>query len=394
VVTIELQNVVKKFAGIAAVNNISFAVESGQIVSLLGPSGCGKTTTLRLIAGFETPDSGRIAIGGRDMGGRRPYERNVGLLFQDYALFPHMTVEQNIAYGPHYRGMSRAEIPGRVTELLSLTRLRGLESRRPGQLSGGQQQRVALARALATNPEVLLLDEPLSALDAKLRQELRIELKEILSTVGKTTIVVTHDQEEAMSLADQVLVMDRGRIMQRGAPVDIYARPANRFVAEFIGRSNWFTGRLEKRGIGKLRQMVTEDEVALLVAVSDEIPDGPIEVCVRPERIAIIPDDPGFHGGADTTALTGNIVDAALLGAWVHYVVETTSRRRLLVIEKNAGGMPLPMGQRVIARFSPDDCIVLPAAAESEHSRGAASPPIALQTTRKEGRDDHEQFLP
>jgi ABC-type Fe3+/spermidine/putrescine transport system ATPase subunit len=359
-ITVELQNVTKKFAGIAAVDGVSFAVESGQIVSLLGPSGCGKTTTLRIIAGFEMADGGRIIIGGRDMAGRRPYERNVGLLFQDYALFPHMTVEQNIAYGPRYRGMSRADIPRRVAELVRLTRLDGLETRRPGQLSGGQQQRVALARALATNPEVLLLDEPLSALDAKLRQELRLELKEILGTVGTTTIVVTHDQEEAMSLADQVLVMDRGQIMQRGAPAEIYARPANRFVAEFIGRSNWFAGRLSEGGVGPLRRMLTDDGLDLWVDAPGHTVGAAVEACVRPERIEIADASAGCHSVPGSTAVSGTVIDAALLGAWVHYVIETASRR-LLVVEKNAGTPPRPTGQGVTVRFSPNDCIVMPA---------------------------------
>jgi putative spermidine/putrescine transport system ATP-binding protein/putrescine transport system ATP-binding protein len=372
--TVELHQVVKRFGGVAAVDGISFAVGSGQIVSLLGPSGCGKTTTLRLIAGFETPDAGRIVIGGRDMTGRRPYERNVGLLFQDYALFPHMTVEQNIAYGPRYRGMSRADIPRRVAELVGLTRLAGLEKRRPGQLSGGQQQRVALARALATNPEVVLLDEPLSALDAKLRQELRVELREILAKVGTTTIVVTHDQEEAMSLADQVLVMDRGRIMQRGAPAEIYARPANRFVAEFIGRSNWFSGRLSRDGEGGHRRLVTEDGTALLVAAPAAFPGGPVEVCVRPERMAVAAAAPcgGGEPGPGHTALPGTLVDAALLGAWVHYVVEAAGGRRLLAVEKNVGTPPLPVGERVTVRFSPEDCIIVPAG-EQDSGNGERS---------------------
>jgi len=245
---LELQHTTKRFGSIIAVDDVSFKVRGGQIISLLGPSGCGKTTTLRLIAGFETPESGSILIFGKDVKGTRPYERNVGLLFQDYALFPHMTVEENIRFGMHHRKMEKKLIPKRMSEMLDLVNLNGLQKRRPGQLSGGQQQRVALARALAIRPEVMLLDEPLSALDAKLRQELRVELKAILSAVNTTTIVVTHDQVEAMSLAERVIVMNRGKIIQQGTPTEIYANPQNKFVAEFIGRSNWFRGRLGRQG--------------------------------------------------------------------------------------------------------------------------------------------------
>ena len=262
---VELRNVTKRFGGLAAVDGVSLEVRRGQIVSLLGPSGCGKTTTLRLIAGFESPDEGTVLIGGMDVRGKRPYERNVGLLFQDYALFPHMTVEQNIAYGMRHRGIERSAIPGNTAEMLRLVKLDGFEKRWPNQLSGGQQQRVALARALATKPDVMLLDEPLSALDAKLRQELRIELKEILTSVGTTSIVVTHDQEEAMSMAEHVIVQNRGRIIQQGTPYDIYARPSNEFVAEFVGRSNAFRGRLGDEVAPGLRAFETTEGFGLVV---------------------------------------------------------------------------------------------------------------------------------
>ena len=225
---LELSHVTKRFGDFAAVDDVSLTVDKGRILSLLGPSGCGKTTTLRMISGFEEPNGGSIFIAGQDMKGKRPYERNVGLLFQDYALFPHMSVVQNVGYGLKNRGYEKSRIPARIREMLELVKLVGFEDRRPAQLSGGQQQRVALARALAVSPEVVLLDEPLSALDAKLRQELRVELKEILSAVGATTIVVTHDQEEAMSLGDSVIVMSEGRIMQRGRPTEIYADPKTR----------------------------------------------------------------------------------------------------------------------------------------------------------------------
>ncbi|TIU44036.1 MAG: ABC transporter ATP-binding protein, partial [Mesorhizobium sp.] len=207
---LQLKNVTKKYGDLVAVDDVSLEIERGKVLSLLGPSGCGKTTTLRIIAGFTSPGDGTVEIAGQNVGHLKPYERNVGLLFQDYALFPHMTVAQNIGYGMRFRGTPKSEIPARVDKMLSLVRLATLGDRYPKQLSGGQQQRAALARALATDPQIVLLDEPLSALDAKLRLELRIELKEILSSVGATTIVVTHDQEEALSLGDEVVVMNAG----------------------------------------------------------------------------------------------------------------------------------------------------------------------------------------
>ena len=233
---LEIVGVTKRFGQVIAVDDVSFVVGSGEFISLLGPSGCGKTTTLRLIAGFERPDTGRVLIAGNDVAGRRPYERNVGLLFQQYALFPHMTVEQNVAFGLRHRGFPKVDIHTRVGEMLELVELSGLAARRPGQLSGGQQQRVALARALAIQPQVVLLDEPLSALDAKLRQELRIELKNILRAVGSTAIIVTHDQEEAMSLAERIIVMHRGRILQEGTPEEIRKDPT--VIDAYLGGSS------------------------------------------------------------------------------------------------------------------------------------------------------------
>ena len=359
---VEVEGITKRFGEVVAVDDVSLVVEQGQIISLLGPSGCGKTTTLRLIAGFETPDAGRIRISGEDMHGRRPYERNVGLLFQDYALFPHMTVEQNVGYGLRHRGFERSAIPRRVGEMLDLVKLTGLEKRRPAQLSGGQQQRVALSRALATQPEVMLLDEPLSALDAKLRQELRIELKEILSAVGSTTIVVTHDQEEAMSLAEHVIVMDLGRIKQQGTPVDIYARPASKFVAEFIGRSNWFQGRLGAEVGGGLRSFQCTEGFELVVPNPGD-GDGDQEVCVRPERIAVGPSTRDGDGGRSeaVNVIAGEVADVAYLGADVHLFVVLESGRRVAVVEKNLGEAGQRAGDRVHLRFAPTDCIVVAA---------------------------------
>ena len=358
---LELVGVSKRFGQIAAVNEVSFSVQKGQIISLLGPSGCGKTTTLRLIAGFEKPDGGRVEIGGLDVGGRRPYERNVGLLFQDYALFPHMTVAENVAYGLRHRGFDKREIPRRVGAMLDLVKLNGYEHRRPSELSGGQQQRVALARALATEPEVMLLDEPLSALDAKLRQELRIELKEILGTVGSTTIVVTHDQEEAMGLAEQILVMSEGRIVQQGTPVEVYASPINRFVAEFIGRSNWFAGDMAPAGDG-LGRFLTGSGIALLVP-APATGAGRYEVCVRPERLVILRGEAASAAPPDgINHLAGEVVDVAHLGPDLHLLIALANGERLAAVEKNLGQPLEQVGEKVALRFRPEDCIVVPAA--------------------------------
>ena len=360
---VEVSAVSKRFGDVVAVDDIGFEVGQAEIISLLGPSGCGKTTTLRLIAGFEAPDSGRISIAGQDMQGRRPYERNVGLLFQDYALFPHMTVEQNVAYGLRHRGFNRSAIPRRTGEMLELVKLSGLEKRRPAQLSGGQQQRVALARALATEPEVMLLDEPLSALDAKLRQELRVELKEILNAVGSTTIVVTHDQEEAMSLAERVIVMDQGRFYKDATPTEIYTHPANKFVAEFIGRSNWFSGRLEAEVVPKVHRFARPDGPELLVPAPADPSAASYEVCVRPERIAVATatDTTGGEADGPMNVLHGVVADSAFLGADLHMFIELSHGHRIAVIKKNLGERVESSGERVTLRFAPADCIVVPA---------------------------------
>src|SRR5262245_32490266 len=287
-VVIEFREASKRVGQTAPVGRVSFAIGAGETVSLLGPSGCGKTTTLRLIAGFETPDNGVIEIAGEAMAGKRPYERNVGLLFQHYALFPHMTVAENVAYGLKHRRWPRTEIAGRVDEMLRLVQLRGFGARRPGQLSGGEQQRVALARVLATRPRLVLLDEPLSALDAKLREELRLELKQILAAVGSTTIVVTHDQDEAMSLADRIIVMNRGRIEQQGSPDEIYMRPQTAFVAAFIGRANWFHGDLSGGGDDGYARLTTAAGTALAIRHSGAARGGRWSLCIRPERVAVL----------------------------------------------------------------------------------------------------------
>jgi len=354
---LELRNVSKRFGEAQAVDNISFSVAKGAILGLLGPSGCGKTTTLRLIAGFETPDSGELLIKGQDISGKRPYERNVGLLFQDYALFPHMTVAENISYGLRFRGVNSRDSKARTEEMLGLVKLSGYASRRPSQLSGGEQQRIALARALAINPQLVLLDEPLSALDAKLRQELRTEIKDILTRVGATTIIVTHDQEEAFGIAERVIVMNRGVIAQEGSPAEIYLSPNNRFVAEFIGRSNLLKGQISR--VDSDRARFISDGVELAVSAA-RISTGVVWACIRPERIAVqnMSSKNGNMQDYDNV-LEGVVIDCAPLAADLHLVVALKSGQRIAVVEKNVGQPARPRGAEVGLCFNADDCVIV-----------------------------------
>ncbi|MDA9535725.1 hypothetical protein ACM41_05385 [Bradyrhizobium sp. CCBAU 21362] len=356
---LELKGVTKNYGGFTAVDAVSLEIEQGKVLSLLGPSGCGKTTTLRIIAGFTSPDGGSVELSGENVGQLKPYERNVGLLFQDYALFPHMTVSQNVAYGMRYRGTPPSAIASRVKQMLSLVQLAGMEARYPSQLSGGQQQRVALARALATAPQIVLLDEPLSALDAKLRLELRIELKEILRSVGATTIVVTHDQEEALSLGDEVVVMQAGKIVQRGTPTQIYETPASKFVAEFVGRSNWFYAARQRRSDRGMTSYVTGDGVEIRVG-SGSGSHNRADLCIRPENIELVNGAKReLVEDSEYNVLPAIVLDVASLGANVHVVVELPGKSRLLAIRKNVGrGQGLLPGQPVHAVFSPSDVLM------------------------------------
>jgi ABC-type Fe3+/spermidine/putrescine transport system ATPase subunit len=350
---VELRDIAKRFGTVTAVDGVSFEIADGETVALLGPSGCGKTTILRVIAGFETPDAGTLRIAGEDMTRKRPYERNVGLLFQHYALFPHMTVAENVAYGLRHRGTPKADIPARVNEMLALVKLPALAARYPGQLSGGQQQRVALARALATRPGVVLLDEPLSALDAKLRQELRAEVKDVLAAVGSTAIVVTHDQEEAMSLGERVFIMNQGRIVQQGTPDDIYARPASRFVAEFMGRSNWFAG-VHEGGGGGLGRFRTDCGLLLDVPPDARAP-GRWHLCLRPESIDLLPA--GAAPGPNH--LPALVTDVVLLGAARQVTVRLTGGQSLIVLQPNRAALHPLRGQTMLAAFPPAACVLL-----------------------------------
>jgi putative spermidine/putrescine transport system ATP-binding protein/putrescine transport system ATP-binding protein len=347
--SLEFQSVTKTFGNVAAIDGVSFDIAHGETVALLGPSGCGKTTILRVIAGFETPDAGSVRIAGIDMARKRPYERNIGLLFQHYALFPHMTVAANVAYGLRHRGFPKHDISRRVVEMLDLVKLSGYGDRFPNQLSGGQQQRVALARALATRPGVVLLDEPLSALDAKLRHELRTELRDVLAAVGSSAIVVTHDHEEAMSLGERVFIMNRGRIVQQGTPDDIYARPQSRFVAEFMGRSNWFAGTLRNAA-------TFQSTCGLTLQVAPGSATGAHDLCVRPESVDLLPESTD----AGPNRMPGRVVDVALLGAVRQIVVALHGGQQVLVAQPNRAHTGCVPGQPVVIGFAPDACMLVP----------------------------------
>lgn len=318
---IKIENIAKRFGDFTAVDNVSLGIYRSELFALLGGSGCGKTTLLRMLAGFEAPSSGRIVIDGQDMTGIPPYERPVNMMFQSYALFPHMTVEKNIGYGLKHEKMTDAERRGRVREMLDLVQLTPLALRRPHQLSGGQRQRVALARALAKQPKLLLLDEPLGALDKKLREHTQFEIMNIQDKTGITFIVVTHDQEEAMTLASRIAVMDRGVIRQTGTPTEIYEFPQSRFVADFIGSANQFEGTVAAMTDG--RAMV---ECPSWGTIAVEHPNGiaagaAVAIAVRPEKIAIGRSKPDDR----LNAAQGKVMDLGYFGKDSLYRVKLAS---------------------------------------------------------------------
>ena len=309
-VAVRLEGVVKRFGEFTAVDGIDLEVREGEFFSMLGPSGSGKTTCLRMIAGFEQPTEGRILLGGEDVSRTAPYERDVNTVFQDYALFPHMTVLENVGYGLMVRKVPKAERRRQAGEALEMVRLPEFSDRKPGQLSGGQRQRVALARSLVMRPKVLLLDEPLGALDLKLRQAMQIELKEIQQSVGLTFIYVTHDQEEALTMSDRLAVFNHGRIEQVGAPADVYERPSTGFVAGFVGVSNVLDGEVAKAIAG--------DEQAFTV---------------RPEKIAM--HEASHPAGPDECTATGHVREVVYLGATTRYIVELDLGETLVVMQQN-----------------------------------------------------------
>jgi spermidine/putrescine ABC transporter ATP-binding subunit len=355
---LRLENLVKSFGAVMAVAGVNLEIQRGEFVTLLGPSGCGKSTTLNLIAGFFPPTSGTIHLNGRDVNELPPFHRDTGMVFQDYALFPHMSVEENVAFGLRMRKAPRREVAGRVARALTLVKLEGLGARRPAQLSGGQQQRVALARAIVIEPSVLLLDEPLSNLDMKLREEMRIEISNIQKAVGITTVFVTHDQGEALVMSDRIAVMNGGRIEQVGPPVEIYERPATRFVAEFIGRTNFFYGRLEGEA-GRVR-FRSERGLELTVPPPAGLgPGQPVHVSVRPERCRLARDR---HALRADLVIAGRVQQVVYLGAVTQYLLELEHAERGLVELQNVGrDVGFRAGEEVFLGADLRDCLLLPA---------------------------------
>ncbi|MDR1827495.1 MAG: ABC transporter ATP-binding protein [Methylobacteriaceae bacterium] len=360
---IRLRNVTKHFGSTVAVNNLSFDIYENEFFCLLGPSGCGKSTLMRMIAGFEEPTSGLITLDGKDLAGVPPYRRNINMMFQSYALFPHMNVEKNIAFGLKQEGMAKDLIAERVGEMLRLVQLEPLAHRYPDQLSGGQKQRVALARALAKRPRVILLDEPLGALDKKLREETQFELIDIQVSSGTTFVVVTHDQEEAMTMADRIAVMNLGNVVQVGTPAEIYEQPKTRFIAEFVGDVNILEGKVVKQ---------TEDglwHVACASSVSDLIIDDPDEVleagqavaiAVRPEKMTISHENDAPEG--EPNQLKGEVWDVGYLGDWTVYRIKLDTGEFMRVSQANVARLrdvPFDWEDRVVMSFKPGAAIIL-----------------------------------
>jgi putative spermidine/putrescine transport system ATP-binding protein len=340
VAAVQLSGMRKSYGDVVAVDGVDLEIGAGEFFTLLGPSGSGKTTTLRLIAGFERPDEGRVELGGADVTGRPPYERDVNTVFQDYALFPHMTVADNVAYGLRVKGIDRSERKARVEEVLLTMQLPGVGGRKPSQLSGGQRQRVALARALVNRPEVLLLDEPLGALDLKLRQEMQLFLKSLQQELGITFVYVTHDQDEALTMSDRLAVFNQGRIEQLGAPAEVYERPANAFVAGFVGVSN-----------------VIERDGRLFA--------------VRPEKIHMT--EAGSASGTRGHAEAGQITDVVYAGMVTRYVVELDRGGKLQVVRQNLETSSAEaldaQGRRVILEWRPEHQLELDQRGETEGER-------------------------
>ncbi len=341
-----LENITKVFpprgsvAEVTAVNGISLDIEKGQLVTLLGPSGCGKTTVLRIIAGFEFPTSGEIILDGKKINMLPPNKRDMSMVFQSYAIFPHLNVYENIAYGLNVQHLSRAEIDRRVGRILDLVRLAGFEKRAPNQMSGGQQQRVALARALVMEPKVLLMDEPLSNLDAKLREQMRTEIRRIQRELGITSVYVTHDQLEAMTLSDQVVVINQGKIEQVGTPVDIYRRPRSRFVADFIGRANFVPARVTASSPTGLDVTVYDRPVHLPDISESYAPGSSVTLVVRPEMIRVQPDGSPFHAVVRRAAYLGDSIDYELeINGQILTAAETDPLKMNLIPEGSEVGI-------------------------------------------------------
>ncbi|MBR1138286.1 MULTISPECIES: ABC transporter ATP-binding protein [Bradyrhizobium] len=362
---LRIENVVKTFGSFRAVDGVSLDIRAGEFFALLGPSGCGKTTLLRMLAGFETPDEGRILLSGEDIAPVLPHQRPVNMMFQNYALFPHLNVRDNIAFGLKRAGMPRGEIASRVAEMVALVRLEGLEKRKPDQLSGGQKQRVALARSLARRPKVLLLDEPMAALDKKLRESTQFELMELQRKLGMTFIIVTHDQEEAMTVASRIGVMKAGQLEQVAVPRRLYEEPASRWVAEFVGDINLFEGEVTAREALRLRVATSTAGELVVAQPVAPVAETKVAVAIRPEKIRLALRGPAADAAAAAAALNrveGVITDASYLGGKTVYKIRLDGGAVLHAAQANTARLDAEgygVNQRVVAWFTPDDCVVL-----------------------------------
>jgi spermidine/putrescine transport system ATP-binding protein len=361
---VRFSRVTKSFGDIKAVNDISFDIRKGEFFSILGPSGCGKTTTLRLLAGFEEPDSdgGEVRLLGEVVNNKRPYERNISMVFQNYALFPHLTVEKNIAFGLERRKTPRQEIGPRVRKAMEMVRLDPaiFAKRQPAQLSGGQRQRVALARALVLQPPILLLDEPLGAIDLKLRKEMQIELKALNKQLGITFIYVTHDQEEALTMSDRIAVMSNARIAQLGSPAEVYENPRTAFVAKFIGESNFFSG-IARRNTGSGWEVESRTGSGFRIPVNPGVREGSeVQIAVRPEWMDLVPPN---EVPANENSANGKVREVFYLGEMMHIVVTLTEGTDVTVAIRNEGQLIKPLSWKVgdpaAVAWLPEDCQIL-----------------------------------
>ena len=352
---VRLERVTKQFGEVKAVDDLSLSFERGRFVALLGPSGCGKTTTLRMIGGFEDPTAGTVYLGEQDVTGLPPYKREVNTVFQNYALFPHMSIYDNVAFGIRQRGASKHDVAKQVPDMLELVQLSGFERRKPTQLSGGQAQRVALARALINKPRVLLLDEPLGALDLKLRKQMQIELKRIQTEVNITFIHVTHDQEEAMTMADRIAVMNQGQIEQIGPPVELYEQPRTAFVAGFLGVSNLISATVE--GPGRVR-LAGGGEARVPEEALRDAP-GDVRIGVRPEKVRVLPASE-TSDGADNR-IDGTVKDVSYIGVSTQYIIHTPAGEELVAFVQNVGrgDHHLATGQPVQVLWDPENTFVI-----------------------------------
>jgi putrescine transport system ATP-binding protein len=361
---LRIEAVSKKFGPFRAVDRLSLDIRSGEFFALLGPSGCGKTTLLRMLAGFETPDEGRILLEGRDIAQVLPHERPVNMMFQNYALFPHLSVRDNIAFGLKRAAMLRREIAERVAELVALVKLDGLEKRKPDQLSGGQRQRVALARSLARRPKLLLLDEPLAALDKKLRENTQLELIELQRRLGTTFIIVTHDQQEAMTVASRIGVMDSGRLEQVATPRALYEAPGSRWIAEFVGEVNLFDGEISSHEDHRLTIATREGGTIVVAEPRQPIAKTVVSIAIRPEKVKLsrrgpVTDVVNAHA---INRLEGIVTDVSYLGGFTTYKVKLDSGAVIRSSMANTARLDIDAynaSQRVVAWFTPDDCVVL-----------------------------------